>query len=98
MARSRSPVPFSAIDKAPAVYVWGIDRNGNLPTGPFAGRPNIKFDALVIVQLDSSLTPTAQVVDLASGITTNLPAGSARIIDRKVTVTVSGSLLPSTGL
>jgi hypothetical protein len=86
------------IAEGPAVYVWGLDRNGNLPTGPFAGRPNIKFDALTIVQLDALLTPTAQVVDLVSGITTELPAGSARISGRKVTVTVSGSLLPSTGL
>ena len=54
------------ITMAPAVYVWGLDGNGNLPTGPFAGRPNIKFDAVVIVRLDSSLTPTAQVVDLVS--------------------------------
>ena len=50
------------ITRAPAVYVWGLDRIGNLPAGPFTGRPNIKFDAVVIVQIDSSLTATAQVV------------------------------------
>jgi hypothetical protein len=86
------------IGNAPAVYVWGLDRNGNLPTGPFAGRPNIRFDALVIVRLDATHTPPSQVVDLVRGITTDLPAGSARIISRKVTVTVHTSLLPSTGL
>ena len=43
-----------AIKKAPAVYVWGIDRNGNLPPGPFTDRPNVKFDALVIVSLNSA--------------------------------------------
>ena len=86
------------INKTPAVYVWGIDRNGNLPAGPFTGRPNIRFDAVVVVSLDSSLTPTASVTDLATGTTTNLPAGSASIHGRKVTVTVPGSLLPSTGL
>ena len=58
------------IRTAPAVYVWGIDRSGNLPPGPFTGRPNVKFDAVVIVALDSSLSPTAEVMDLASGATT----------------------------
>ena len=52
----------------------------------------------MIVRLDSSLTPTAQVVDLVSGATTDLPAGSAHIQGRTVTVRVPGSLLPSTGL
>jgi hypothetical protein len=86
------------ITQAPAVYVWGIDRNGNLPAGTFTGRPNIKFDAVVVVSLDSSLTPTAKVIDIARGTSTNLPAGSASIQGRTVTVTVPGSLLPSTGL
>ena len=87
-----------AINKRPAVYVWGIARSGSLPRGPFTGRPKIKFDALVIVTLRSSLTPTAQVVDLASNMMTNLAAGSASVHGRTVTVTVAGSLLPSTGL
>ena len=52
----------------------------------------------MIVRLDSSLTPTAQVVDLVSGAATDLPAGSAHIKGRTVTVQVPGSLLPSTGL
>ena len=86
------------IDKAPAVYIWGLDRNGNLPAGPFAGHPNVKFDAVVVVSLNSSLTPTASVTDLASGTTTALPAGSATISGRTVSVSVASSLLPSTGL
>ena len=86
------------INKAPAVYVWGLDRNGNLPPGPFAGHPNVRFDAVVVVSLDSSLTPTASVTDFASGITTALPAGSASISGRTVSVSVPSSLLPSTGL
>jgi hypothetical protein len=83
------------INKGPAVYVWGVDRSGNLSAGPFSGRPNIKFDAVVVVTVDSSLAATAKVVDLANGATTNLPAGSARIHGRTVTVNVAGSLLPS---
>ena len=85
------------ITQAPAVYVWGVDRNGNLPPGPFAGRPNVRFDAVIVVQLNSSLTPTAQVTDLASGATTNLPTSSVHIHGRTIKVTVPGSLLPSTG-
>jgi hypothetical protein len=86
------------IRQARAVYVWGIDRNGNLPTGPYVGRPNIRFDAVVVVQLADSLRPTAQVVDLANGTTTDLPAYQVRIQGRKVSVTVPVRLLPSTGL
>jgi len=52
----------------------------------------------VVVTLNSSLTPSAQVVDLAGGPTTNLPAGSAQVHGRTVSVTVASSLLPSTGL
>jgi hypothetical protein len=86
------------INKAPAVYVWGLDRNGNLPPGPFTDRPNVKFDALVVVRLNSSLTPTAAVMDLTNGTTTDLPAGAASIHGHTVKVTVASGLLPSTGL
>ena len=87
-----------AIKKGPAVYVWGIDRSGHLSPGPFTGRPNIKFDAVVVVSLDSSLTATARVIDESSGVTTVLPSGSVSIHGRTIAVTVAGSLLPSTGL
>ena len=79
-------------------YVWGIDRNGNLPPGFFTDRPNIKFDAVVVVSLDSSLRATASVIDIANGTTTALPAGSVSMHGKTVKVTVPGSLLPSTGL
>jgi hypothetical protein len=86
------------INKAPAVYVWGVDRNGNLPPGPFTNRPNVRFDAVVVVALDASLTPVARVMDVANGTETNLPTGSATISGRTVSVSVPSSLLPSTGL
>jgi hypothetical protein len=86
------------INKGPAVYVWGIDRNGNLASGPFPGRPNIKFDAVVIVSLDSSLAVTAKVVDLAHGNVTALASTAVRIHGKTVSVSVAGSMLPSTGL
>jgi hypothetical protein len=87
-----------AIKKAPAVYVWGIDRNGNLPAGPFTDRPNIKFDAVVVVSFNSALKPTATVNDLASGTSTVLPSSSVSIHGQTVKVTLSASLLPSTRL
>ena len=86
------------IKTAPAVYIWGVDRNGNLSPGPFEKRPNVKFDAVVVVSLDSSLTPTATVMNLASAAHTTLPAGSASISGRTISVTVPSSLLPSTGI
>jgi hypothetical protein len=86
------------INRASAVYVWGIDRSPNPTASPFEGRPNIQFDAVVIVRLDPSLTPTAQVKDLVTGATTDLPPGSATVSGRTVSVVVPASLLPSTGL
>ena len=87
-----------AITTGPAVYVWGIDRSGHLPAGPFTARPGIKFDAVVVVSLDSSLNATAKVIDESSGVTTVLPAGSVSIHGRTIAITVAGNLLPSTGL
>jgi hypothetical protein len=86
------------ITGSPAVYVWGIDRSGNLPAGPFENRPGIKFDAVVVVALGSSSTPSAKVVDIATGTTTDLPAGSSSIHGKTVSVRVPAGLLPSTGL
>lgn len=86
------------ITQGPATYVWGVDRSGNLPPGPFAGRPDVTFDAVIVVRLDSSLATTAQVMDLASGTTTTLPAHAVRIHGATIQVKVPASLLPSTGL
>jgi hypothetical protein len=86
------------LTQGPAVYVWGVARSPNLPPGPFASRPDVKFDAVVIVSFDTSLTPSARVMDLAAGTTTNLSASSVRVHGRRIAVTVPGTLLPSTGL
>jgi len=80
------------------IYVWGIDRNGQLGPGPSQGRPNIKFDAVVVVTLNDSLAPTAQVIDLKSGIMWTLSAKSTSIRNNMVRVVVPASFLPSTGL
>jgi hypothetical protein len=86
------------ITRSPAVYVWGIDRSPTPPPSPFENRPNVQFDAVVVVSVDASHTPTAFVQDLASGVQTPLSIGSSSISGRTVSVTVPASLLPSTGL
>ena len=85
------------IKQGPATYVWGVNRSGNPLPGPFDGRPNIGFDAVIIVQLDNSLTPKAQILDLTSGATTDLPANAVRIRGATIRVKLPASLLPSTG-
>jgi uncharacterized protein (TIGR03118 family) len=84
--------------KVAATYVFGIDRNGKLPTGPFDKRPDIRFDALIEVSVKPGQATTASVIDLAKHTTTSLPQGSFSAEGRVIAVTVPGSLLPSTGL
>jgi hypothetical protein len=81
-----------------ATYVFGVDRNGALPPGPFPGRPDIRFDALVVVTLVPGMAPTASVIDLVSHKTTPLDPGSFVTRANVVVVHVPGGLLPSTGL
>ena len=44
-----------------ATYVFGVDRSGHLPTGPFPGRPDIRFDATVVVKIVPGQSPTVTV-------------------------------------
>jgi hypothetical protein len=81
-----------------ATYVFGVDRSGNLPTGPFPGRPNIRFDATVVVKIVPGQAPTITVTDLAKKTSSTVPDSALQISGRKVGVVIPGSLLPSTGL
>lgn len=93
-------VNVGAIDPSvPATYVFGVDRNGALPTGPFPGRPDIRFDAVVVVKLVPGQATTATVVDL-TGANKPVPlsAGSIFVAGREVAVIVPAAALPSTGL
>jgi len=89
-----------AIDPAvPATYVFGVDRNGALPTGPFPDRPDIRFDALVVVKLVPGQATTATVLDLTGqNKPVALPAGTFFAAGHEVAVIVPGSALSSTGL
>ena len=88
-----------AIDpKVAATYVFGIDRSGKLPPGPFPGRPDIRFDAVVVVTLTPGKAPTASVTDLTTNTSTSLPSDSILVRGQVLAVNVPGGLLPSTGL
>ena len=82
----------------PAQFVFGIDRSGKLPVGPFPDRPDIRFDALVVVTIQPGQATTASVIDLANNTTTSLPQSSFLIRGQTVSVQIPGSLLPTTGL
>jgi hypothetical protein len=81
-----------------ATYVFGVDRSGSLPTGPFPGRPNIRFDATVVIKIVPGQSPTVTVTDLAKEKTTTVQDPAPQISGRRVGVVIPGSLLPSTGL
>jgi hypothetical protein len=81
-----------------ATYVFGVDRNGNLPTGPFPDRPNIRFDATVAIKIVPGQATTVTVTDLANKQTTTVQDPALQISGRRVEVVIPGSLIPSTGL
>lgn len=81
-----------------ATYVFGIDRSGKLPTGPFPGRPNIRFDATVVIKIVPGQKPTVTVNDLAKKTSTTLLKPDLVISKNLIGVVIPGNLLPSTGL
>jgi hypothetical protein len=92
-------VNLGAIDpNVRATYVFGIDRSGNLPTGPFPGRHDIRFDATVVIKIVPGKATTVTVMDLANKRITPLQAPALVISGKSVAVTIPGDLLPSTGL
>jgi hypothetical protein len=92
-------VNHGAIDpNVRATYVFGVDRNGNLPTGPFPGRPNIRFDATIVIKIVPGQATTVTVNDLAKKTSMTVPDSALQIAGRRIAVVIPGSLLPSTGL
>jgi uncharacterized protein (TIGR03118 family) len=84
--------------KVQSTYVFGIDRNGKLGPGPFPGRPDIRFDALVVVTLTPGKAPSASVIDLTTNTSKSLPKRSLVIQGQTIAVNVPKAFLPSTGL
>ncbi len=81
-----------------ATYVFGVDRNGHLPAGPFPGRSNIRFDATIVIKIAPGTSPTVTVSDLANKTTATVQDSALQISGKKIGVVIAGSLLPSTGL
>jgi hypothetical protein len=90
------------IDTAPAdesdesYYAFGINRGGATAPGPFPGRPDIRFDAVVVVSVEGEGV-TGSVTDLKSRSSTELPDSAVSIQGNMVKIKVPTSLLPSTG-
>ena len=81
-----------------ATYVFGVDRSDHLPVGPFPGRPDIRFDATVVIKIVPGQSPTVTVMDLANKTSTTVQGSALQISGKKIGVVNAGSLLPSTGL
>jgi hypothetical protein len=81
-----------------ATYVFGVDRGGSLPVGPFPDRPNIRFDATIAIRIVPGQSPTVVLTDIAHKTTTTVQDPSLDISGKKLSVVIPGSLLPSTGL
>jgi hypothetical protein len=76
-------------------YVWGVDRGGTT-IAPFPLEPNVRFNAVVVVEAEAERTVNG-FVSLIPGGTTPLVPADVRIDGAKVTVSVPASLLPSNG-
>jgi hypothetical protein len=89
------------IDQNPATsaddsfYVFGINRGSAKAVTPFFGRPNITFDAVVVVSVTHDSGVSASVRDLTTGAATTLPPGSVKIDGPNVRVTLDPALLPT---
>jgi hypothetical protein len=44
-----------------ATYVFGVDRSGKLLAGPFPGRPDIRFDATLVIKIVPGKATTVTV-------------------------------------
>lgn len=79
------------------LFVFGIDRGGGRPPGPFPGEPNVVFDAFAAV----SVTPT-RIEGIVTGPNgsnpTTLPDSDVQIQGRRVTIKVPTSLIPPNGV
>jgi hypothetical protein len=83
----------------PAFYVFGINRGGATAPGPLPGRPNITFDARVIVAGNpNGVGAEVQILNTAGTVTktVSLPLAAIKFSKTHVGVFVPADLLPST--
>jgi hypothetical protein len=95
---------FTGVNRGPvdpnvrATYMFGIDRSGHLPAGPIPGRPNIRFDAVAYARLVPGKAPTLWVYNFTNKTYYLLPSSEVAVSGKSISVTVPGTVLPSTGL
>ncbi len=85
-----------------SLYTFGIDRGGASKTGPFPGRPHVRFDSVVVAEVSKKgLSAYAQLNDPRTNQTGTppkpLPPSDVTIAGNVITMTVPLSMLPSSG-
>lgn len=78
-----------------SLYVFGVNRGSPKVIAPFALRPGVKFDSVVVVSINNATGLSATVVDVTTGKRTSLSNDQIHIEGRKVSVEVDPSLLPT---
>jgi hypothetical protein len=80
-------------------YVFGINRGGATAPGPFPERPNIVFDAEIIIATSpDGFTGTVELLNSKGQVTSSTSLFDSQITfsNNQVRVVVNASLLPST--
>jgi hypothetical protein len=94
VARMAGPV----FDGAPNFYVFGFDRGGAAAgTAPFAGEPNVKFNAVALVTANANGTFTG-VINLLNGAPAQPIPFVVAIAPDTIQVQFPAAMLPSTGV
>src|SRR5207302_347139 len=87
-------------DAQGAIYTFGIDTGRASEKGPFPGRPNIRYDAVVVVTVAASgISGYTQFIDSVTNLPTTktpLPASAIAIKGNTLTVTIP-AVPPSSG-
>jgi hypothetical protein len=92
--------PTSASQES--LYTFGIDRGGASKSGPFPGRPHVRFDSVVVADVArKGLTAYVQLNDPRTNQPGTpikpLPSSDVAITGNVITITVPISMLPSSG-
>ena len=78
-----------------SLYVFGVNRGSPNAIAPFALRPGVKFDAVVVVSINNVTGISASVVDIVGGTRTSVTADHVHIHGREVSVDIDPALLPT---